>query len=137
MQRFAAAGAIAAHLEQKSLRMLRIEVEKKGRQIRAQPVRRRFEAQRCGSAPIIEPAICERDAVGADVRRLHRPASKPARAAHLEQVREIGRESDVDPDLSWPLVEIAHREPLVACAIPQKAGAAQMQEVVLQEQLPS
>ena len=57
----------------------------------------RFEAQRRGAAPIIKPAISERNAVGADVGRLHRPASKAPRAAHLKEVREIRSESEIYP----------------------------------------
>ena len=134
VQRFTGARAIAADLEQDSLLALGVEIKHKGRQIRIQPVGRRFETQGRGAAPIIKPAICERNAVGADVRRLHRPASKAPRAAHLEEVGEIRSESDIYPDLSRLLVEIAHRQPFVTCAVPQEAGAAQMQEVMLQNQ---
>ena len=134
VQRFTGARAIAADLEQESLLALGVEIKYKGRQIRTQAVGRRLEAQRRGAAPIIKPAICERNAVGADVRRLHRPASKAPRAAHLEEVCEIRSESDIYPDLSPALVEIAHRQPLIACAVPQEARPAQVQEVVFQSQ---
>ena len=71
---------------------------------------RSFEAQRRGAAPIIEPEIRERNAVSADIRRLHAPALTAPRTAHFEELREIHSESNIYPDLSPPLVEIPYRQ---------------------------
>jgi hypothetical protein len=90
--------------------ILRIDVEHNDRQSRAQTAGRSFEAQRRGAEPIIEPEIRERNAVSADIRRLHGPALTAPRTAHFEKVREIRSESNIYPDLSPPLVEIPYRQ---------------------------
>ena len=53
------------------------------------------------------------------------------RAAHLEQIGEIGGEGDSDLNAAPPVIEIANAQPFEAARPPQKPRPSQMDEVVL------
>ena len=67
---------------------------------------------------MIEPNVVQCYAVRRDLRGLHQATPFATSATHLEYVREIGAESDLDGEASRALIEIAHNQALEAGRVP-------------------
>src|SRR6185312_2874818 len=94
--------------------------------------RRRIKAELRAALDIIEADIAEHGAVLAEYRRRHLSAAGALDPANFEQVREVGGEIQADPEALRPGVEIAQHDALAACALPQEARAAQVDNLARQ-----
>src|SRR5690606_25482806 len=79
-----------------------------------EPRRRRIERQRRGAKPVIQPHVVQGYAACGYVGSPHEASALAPRAAHLEDVGEVGIEGDLDGQAPWALVEISHVDALVA-----------------------
>lgn len=84
----------------------------------------------------IQPGIGKFDMVGPQLRVVKLAAPGARGTAHLEQVREIGAEADVEGDRHGLVGKIAHRQPLMARAFPEETRAPDMNKVVVEDGLP-
>ncbi len=100
--------------------------------VTVEPRRQRVEAQPGAALPGIEPGIGEQHRAGADLRRVQMAAPRPAVAAHLKQIGEIGVEAEGERERLRPGGEVAHRNALEAGAVIEEFRAPEMDEVVLQ-----
>ena len=97
-----------------------------------QLVRARLEPQPGAAHAVVETGVGQQHAVLVDLRRSERAVLRTWCAPRLEQVGEVGEELDLDIGVPRLHIEIAQQQPLVAGAIPQEPGAAQVDEVVRQ-----
>ena len=79
---------------------------------------------------MIESNVVQCHAVRGNFRRLHYAPTLTARTTHLEDVREIGIEGNLDGEAPRTLVEIAHGQSLEAGRVPQQPRPANMDEIV-------
>jgi hypothetical protein len=84
-------------------------------------------------ANAVEPQVSQDDLVGTGFRRQEAPPPVAADAAHLENVREIGGKQKRGRHADFMKGEIAHTDPLVADALPEKAHPEKVQRVARQD----
>ena len=83
-----------------------------------------------GAFEVIAPDIGQAHLRLAHVRIASDAAAQPRHAAYLEQIGEIGGETDIDLDGALIGIEIAHRHALIDRAAPQEPRPPQMDEVM-------
>src|SRR6185312_7142210 len=101
--------------------------------IDAQRLGRGIEAERRRSSPVVETGIAQHDLPVPDFGLMDLAASFPDHATHFEQVGEIGGELDFETQAASLKIEIADAEPFEATRIPQEARAADVYEVVIDD----
>ena len=89
-----------------------------------------------GAFEVIAPDIGQAHLRLAHVGVAGDAAAQPRHAAYLEQIGEIGGETDIDLDGALLGIEIAHRHPFIHRAAPQEPRPPQMDEVMFDRQPP-
>ena len=98
----------------------------------AELVRPRIEAEGGGARGAVEADIRQQCAVCTDHAVRGAAATRSMQPSHLEQVGEVASEKKRQRQADAVIAVIAHREPLVGAAAPQKDRSRDMQQVLLQ-----
>ena len=128
-------GDPAVDLDHQAEPIGRVEVEVPARPALIELAGRGFEVQRRQPLDIVEPDIAEANGAIVNLRDLARAALGAALAADLEQVGEIGVETDFERDRPPDGAEAANPDALVAGRAAQKFEAADVDGIALQPDL--
>ena len=125
---------IATNLDEHRGPGIRIEVELEDGAVGLKLRRRGIEAQPGLPSVAVEAGVGERRGIALDPGRVKCATALASHTPHLEQVGEIRRELEVEPDALAAVVEVPDGKTLEAGRIPHELGSAHVHQVMAEHE---